>query len=353
MMIIKKMRTISITMLIGSSVFWGSVSGAQAPAVAGDQPAAQAKADGWKPQQLPSGAKEGNWTMVKVGSGNENLKLQRISVGDVDNVWGIGELEAGKDNANIYRLGREHENEDEKWVLKESGIDVSVGSDGTVVIIKKVDGKNRLLKRKVEGDKETWEPIFPDKELTRVSVANGKTMWGVCEVKKDEYKAYRLKDGALEPLKSMKGDDALGFKLFALAEDKDGEDVVFAIDTKGSMYRLDVELVRAINKTEKLRKSSEVQEQTKKGKMKKGKQKKKAKAGRVIQRQLSGTKAPKKKAAGKQKKKAKAAKKAKKAGKVAQVGKVVKETKEAAQEAGKEVKETKEVAKEVQETKAN
>lgn len=222
-------------------------------------------------QSLPVGTKVGTWTKVNAGSGNENLKLQRIAVGNMHNVWAISELESGKDNAQIYQLGRDSEDEEEKWVLKESGIDVSAAADGTVVIIKKVDGKNRLFKRKVENGKEIWEPIFPDVELTRVTVSSDDALWGVFK-QGDRYKAYYLKDDKLQPLKTIKGDDASGFVMFALAESEDGQDVVFAIDAQQGIYRFDTEMAQKIEKTKELRKSKDFKDRRKKRQDKKKKE---------------------------------------------------------------------------------
>jgi|GEM_PF-5504655 hypothetical protein len=197
---------------------------------------------GWKPVAPKKSEKFGSWTLVDSG----DVKIDKISVGDVNNVWGVDA------NKNICQLSSKG------WEKKTTGIDVSVASDGTVVV---VNEKNEPVLLNKEGK---WDVMSGGAKLTSIAVADNDTMWGLF-VKGDTSEVYNFDGKTWSQVKSAKGDTLV--KLIKLAAN--AEQVVMGLNSGGQMFRCNSDRIQLVEKTKEIRAELKAKKKTAKKSVKK------------------------------------------------------------------------------------
>jgi|GEM_PF-6047749 len=148
------------------------------------------------------------------GAGNENLIVDYISVGHVNNIWAVD-----VDKSDIYQYTAKG------WEIKAKGVGiyVSAGIDNTVVAI-----NTAYDLYKWENNK--WVE-FPGTKLTKVSVASKDNIWGTY-LNEGVLEVWQCKAGKWEKVKGADGKEAVGFDDIAVnaagtvfATNLDGTDV--------------------------------------------------------------------------------------------------------------------------------
>jgi len=145
---------------------------------------------------------DNNWTRIKG-------RLKQISVGSKDYVWGINS------KGQVFQWENQH------WVLRTTGFNLlSVGSDGTVVLLK----ENRQV-FKWNKDEASFEPI--NGELSHITVGNASQIWGI------DSKGQVVKwDGETwKPLSSTR-------KLKSISVGDDG--TVWGVDGQDNIFRFTI-----------------------------------------------------------------------------------------------------------------
>lgn len=175
----------------------------------------------WKPALPAVDAKVGTWKLVDVGAANAALKLKKIAVGDINDVWAAG------DDGKIYRLTPKG------WEMKTTGVDVAATEDDTVLV---VNEKDELLSLNKKGE---WVAI-PGVKAKTVAAGNSDAIWVI-----HQGQVFHFDDGKWEKVKNMLGQDAKGLPVFAV----NAEEVVYALDDKNQIYRRDLDRVEQVQKT--------------------------------------------------------------------------------------------------------
>ena len=203
-------------------------------------------------------SKEGTWQLIDSGA----LGINKISVGDSNDIW------AACSDGKIYKLTAKG------LVSKADGVDVAVAEDGTTFIIDK-NGVLRKLNAKGGWDivrfytkhaaKKNANSSVPSKaqsspslpiQAKSVAVGNKNEAWVI----DNKGHVYHFDEDHWEKVKNVSGEYDTGITKFAI----NAEELIFAIDKKGNIFRSDLEKRESAQKAAALKKASKTKKTAKK-----------------------------------------------------------------------------------------
>jgi len=159
-----------------------------------------------------------NWFEINRGQEHVHVTLDRIAVGNSYCMWGLD-----KATRSIYQLLPDG------WKERgtDAGMALSVGFDGTVVVI------NQALETYMFDYKDgSWDDFANTVRLGRIAVGNRKYMWGTHAVGVD-FQIWYMNNGVWTRAQADDKTGACGFKQTSV----NAAGTVLAIDFSGNIYK--------------------------------------------------------------------------------------------------------------------